>query len=284
MANTVYHYAPTNWVNGTTPANATNMNHLETQALDVLSGLNPDLFTAFVLSGITCTKDGTIANQLDIAVGRAYAKQSDGTLALIVVAADNTHTTSAISSTYYLYLQPDGTWYWSTTNAPAANSLFIAQVTTDASGNILAVTDKRAGSLGVPMNVASPTEFNVTTTVLQNPLYQFTVPVQGFYRVSGHLYKHAGANSYVLLRVEYPGVHSGAPVLDSFMSISGGSGITNVMALQGSSSAAQLPDGEYGLYGPTFLAAYGTTHINIAYQDVSGTPNDYIYIVIERLA
>ena len=161
MANTVSGpYVRTVWVDGTTAVTQTRQNNLETQASVALNGFNGDLLSAFVLSGITCTKDGTVANQLDIAAGRAYITMSDGTRGLIVVAADNTHTTSALSSAYHLYLQPDGTWYWSTSNSPAANSLAIATVTTDASGNILAVTDTRvtnstllsgaAGAVAVP--------------------------------------------------------------------------------------------------------------------------------------
>ena len=120
-----------------------NANNDETQSAVALHGFNGDLLTAFVLSGVTCTKDGVNANQLDIASGEAYLIQSDGTLARCDVGADNTHITSGASVTWHLYLQPDGSWYWNTANTPAANSLFIAQVVTDASGNIAAVTDER---------------------------------------------------------------------------------------------------------------------------------------------
>ena len=149
MANTMHGaYAPTTWVNSATPISQQNMNNLETQAGVALHSFNPYLISAgFVLSGATCTKDGTNANQLDIASGTAFLIQSDGTLAQCDIAADNTHITSGATATWHLYLQPDGTWYWNTANTPAANSLFIAQVTTDASGNINGVTDKR------PLNV-----------------------------------------------------------------------------------------------------------------------------------
>lgn len=252
MANTVYHYAPTSWVNGTTPANATNMNHIETGPLDALSGFNPDFFSEYVHSGIVCTKDGTNANQLDIASGRAYVTQTDGTSALIVVASDNTHTTVTPSTTYHLYLQPDGTWYWSTSNTPQANSLAICSVTTDGSGNINVVTDLRtllttvqpgATALSIPGIVAVPPEFHITTTTLQNPLYSFSVPAAGVYRVSGTLYKASGGNSFIYLRSAYTGFHTSTFALNTFLAVSGGN-ITTVMPLQGGVSTNQLPDGE----------------------------------------
>ena len=136
-------YTPTTWTNGTTPVNATNMNHLETAYSEAINSFEQDLFSAFVLSGLAASKDGTLANQLDVTAGVAFLLQSDSTLRRRAPAA-STQTTATPSTTYYLYLQPDGTWYWSTSNSPAANSLAICQVTTDASGNISAVTDKRS--------------------------------------------------------------------------------------------------------------------------------------------
>lgn len=135
-------YNKTTWVQGVTPANATNMNNLETQYDQATKSFPAGFFTAFVVLGLIATKDGTIANLLDVTSGTAWLTQSDGTLHQQQIAAF-TETTAALNATYYLYVQPDGTIYWSTTNAPATNSLAIAQVTTDASGNILAVTDER---------------------------------------------------------------------------------------------------------------------------------------------
>lgn len=136
-------YTKTSWVNGTTPVNATNMNNLETQYTESSLSFEPDQFTAgFVASGYTAAKDGSIANQLDVAAGTAYLLQADGTTRQRKLNS-STQTTSSINTTYHLYLQPDGTWYWSTSNAPAANSLAICNVATDASGNITTVTDLR---------------------------------------------------------------------------------------------------------------------------------------------
>lgn len=155
MPNTVHGpYSPTSWVNGTTALNATHMANLETEAGVALASFNPDLFTPFVESGITCIKDGVTANQLDIASGEAYVKMTDGTLARIDVVSDNTHTTVTPSTTYHLYLQPDGTWYWSTSNSPQANSLAICNVATDGSGNISTVTDLRTLNTTLLPNMA----------------------------------------------------------------------------------------------------------------------------------
>lgn len=156
-------YVPTTW-SGTTGINITRLNNLETQASAALHSINPDLIAGgFILSGLTAWKDGTTATQLDVAAGSAYVVMSDGTAALISCPS-STQTTSAPSSTYHLYLQPDGTWYWDTLNSPATNSVAICTVTTDGAGAISAVSDARstsvsmlsgaAGSLGVPAPLA----------------------------------------------------------------------------------------------------------------------------------
>lgn len=138
-------YSTTSWVNGTTAANATNMNHLETQASIALNGFNGDLVTPFVLSGIVASKDGTVANQLDVTSGRAYLKMSDNTVGLIATAASTASQflTTTPSTTYYLFLKNDGTWQWGTTSTGPTNSLAIASATTDGSSNINVVTDMR---------------------------------------------------------------------------------------------------------------------------------------------
>lgn len=104
--------------------------------------------TALSLTRVTAhyTNGTTATTQVDIASGSAYLVVSDGTLARCTVTG-TTETTATISSTYNLYLQPDGTFYWNTLNTPAANSLYIATVTTDGSGNAVKVTDKR--TLGI---------------------------------------------------------------------------------------------------------------------------------------
>ena len=148
-------YSPTVWVSGSTPLDQTELSNLETQYSEATNSFERDLFTAYVLSGLVATKDGTTANQLDVTSGVAFLLQADNTLRRRAPTS-STQVTSALTSTYHLYLQPDGTWYWSTSNSPASNSLFIAQVVTDGSGNISTVTDERvlnttlfSGMLGV---------------------------------------------------------------------------------------------------------------------------------------
>lgn len=142
-------------INGSTPANATWGNLIQTQASIALHGFNPKLIgSGFVYSGVVCTKDASVANQLDIASGVAYVVLSDGTVGEIDVGSGQTQTTSGASVTWHLYLQPDGTWYWSTSNAPAANSLHICDVTTDGSGNIVTVTDQRVTSVAMGSGAA----------------------------------------------------------------------------------------------------------------------------------
>ena len=124
------------------PFTSANANNIEAQYTQATLSFEQDQYTAFVLSGLVATKDGVTPNKLDVTSGVAFLVQSDSTLYRQAPTASS-QTTSTPSATYHLYLQPDGSWYWNTANSPAANSLFIAQVTTDGSGNISTVTDKR---------------------------------------------------------------------------------------------------------------------------------------------
>lgn len=160
MPNTVYGpYSQTAWANGSTALSQTTMNNLEKQASIALNGFNGDLCTPFVENGVTSAKDGTIANQLDVASGRAYTTMSDGSLGLIIVGT-TTFTTSTPSTTYYLFLLNTGAWQWGTTSTGPANSLAICQVTTDASGNIATVTDKRPQSTTLFPNATGSINMN----------------------------------------------------------------------------------------------------------------------------
>jgi hypothetical protein len=118
------------------------MLNLETQSKVALHGYNPDVVGAgYVHSG--CAASGTVGTTtVNIASGRAYTLMTDGTVGCIVVAS-STQTTVTINTTYNLYLQPDGTFYWSTSNSPQSNSVYLATVATDGSGNISSIADKR---------------------------------------------------------------------------------------------------------------------------------------------
>lgn len=166
MPNTVNGpYTPTTWTQGVTPTNQTNMSNLEKQAGIALNGFNPDLLTAFVLSGITPTgTPGT--NTLNIASGRAYVTMSDGSRGLVVVGS-TTFNTATPSTTYYLFLLNTGAWQWSTTSTGPANSLAICHATTDGSGNILVVTDDRPTAATLLPGMAGNLQLG-TNMVLQN--------------------------------------------------------------------------------------------------------------------
>lgn len=285
MANQVFGpFVATNVVNGSTPANATWGNNVQTQASVALNGLNGDIYGPFVLSGITATKDGTIANQLDVTSGTAYCRMTDNSVARITTAT-TTFATSTPSTTYFLDLNPDASWSWGTSHSAVANHLLIASVTTDGSGNISAVTDLRSSqnSIGAPIIVASPAELHVTSTTLQNPLWSFQPSVAGLYRISGSLYKHSGVTSYVYARTSYWGVHSGASALSTFFVTSSGVA-AQPYSLQGNiaGGTTQLADGEYGLIGSAFYASTAGV-IAVSYQDASGTPDDYLLLAVERL-
>lgn len=136
-------YTPTHWVSGSTPCDAPELNNLEQQYLEATNSFEQDLFatSGFVWSGLVPTPTSG-APYLTVTKGVAYVPQSDGTLRRRVL-AQSTQTTSLASTTYYLFLNSDGTWTWGTTSTGPTNSLAICSVTTDGSGNISSVTDKR---------------------------------------------------------------------------------------------------------------------------------------------
>ena len=137
-------YTATSWVNGTTPLSQTHLNNLETQYQLATQTFEQDLITPFVLYGLVATKDGTTVNQLDVTAGVAFLLQTDSTVARQSISSSSGPlTTSAHTATYYLDLNPNGTYSFATSHSGTANYLTIAQVTTDGSGNISTVTDER---------------------------------------------------------------------------------------------------------------------------------------------
>lgn len=106
------------------------------------NGFEQDFLTGFVLTGLVSTKDGVTANQLDVTSGIAFLVQSDSSLGRIAPLASR-QLTSAINSTYFLDLNPDGSFSFATSHSTVSNHLTLATVTTDGSGNIATVTDAR---------------------------------------------------------------------------------------------------------------------------------------------
>lgn len=137
-------YVSHNWLIGDS-ATAARLNNIESQYSLSTSTFEQDLFTAFVLYGMVCTADGTTLNQLDMTAGVAFLLQTDSTVARQALAASiaNQFLTTVINTTYYLDLNPNGTFSFATTHSGTANYLTICQCTTNSSGNISAVTDKR---------------------------------------------------------------------------------------------------------------------------------------------
>lgn len=152
-------YSQTAWQNSpstATPVSAANLNNLEGQYNEAMASFSGDLYQPFVLSGVVATKDGSVANKLDVSTGVVYLKQSaDNSVRRLSVTATN-FTTSTINTTYYLDIYPVagsiGTaptygWSFATSHTGNPNYMTIASVNTDGSGNIKA--QGGAGSNGV---------------------------------------------------------------------------------------------------------------------------------------
>jgi hypothetical protein len=102
-----------------------------------------DLFgnTSVVLSGGVATKNGTVPNQLDVTAANVYF--AGGQHVNFPASQNGQFTTSTPNTTYYLDYNSDGTTSWGTSHSVKSGYVTICQVTTDGSGNISTVTDKR---------------------------------------------------------------------------------------------------------------------------------------------
>lgn len=118
--------------------------------------------TGAVISGLTASKNGTTASQVDIATGILYALQTDGSMRRFAPSATNFKTTSA-SATYYLDFNPDGSWSWTTGHSSQSGYVPICSVTSDASSNVLAVVDTRPMAM---FSIASQDATNLKALLL----------------------------------------------------------------------------------------------------------------------
>lgn len=161
-------------------------NAMQTQFAAAINSFERDLYTPFVFSGLTATRDGVTLSQLNVTAGVAFLTQSGVNSELFRQApTSSTQSTSGHpSTTMYLFLQPDGTWAWQTSSTPPTNALAIAHCTTDASSNILVVTDDRvvATSLlpGMAGTVAIPNAGKITFDLPLSAANQLMDWQQGF--------------------------------------------------------------------------------------------------------
>lgn len=121
--------------------------------------------TSVVLSGGVATKDGVTATQLDVTATNVYF--SGGQHFNFAASTPGQFTTSVISTTYYLDYNPDGTTSWGTAHSVQTGYVPICQVTTDASGNIVTVTDERPVSVnlfGLASWLVVPAAWKLTKT------------------------------------------------------------------------------------------------------------------------
>ena len=283
MANTVHGpYTTTSW-SGSTGINITRLDNLETSANIGVHSLNPNLSGPYVHSGIACAKDGTVANQLDIASGVAFVTASDGTTIQIDVAADNTHTTSTPSTTYYLFLLNTGAWQWGTTATGPTNSLPICQVATDGSGNISSVTDVRhiGGGPGQPYTISRQLGQVVTVTTDQIfPAGGILAPVRGLYRFSLHFAYRNATPQKVVAFAKYvdPAITT---TQANFVLVYPSSNAGQVL---NGSQASTIGNNQSCVCVPIEAWCEAGQFIAVHFQDGGGTPNDVINVLIQRIA
>jgi hypothetical protein len=295
-------YTKTTWANGDS-ATATKLNNLETQYDQAIASFNREMFTTgFVVTGLT--PSGTVGTTtVNIASGTGVIVQSDSSTKRIAMTA-TTKTTSALSTTYYLYLQPDGTYYWSTTNSPAANSIAIATVTTNGSGQISAVTDARnlapillpnlagtlglptigqigtqaaSGSFGAPVIAGVAVRQHISATGTTSILI-FDADETGLYRVSLYFLPRGVGAPVVTATYAYSDPDTGSGYFQYFAGLnSAGSAL---LVLNAASCTAGVSIQPF----PVMVPCMSGSSISINYTRSGSSPNDYVSAIVERLA
>lgn len=231
------------------------------------------------------TAGTTATTQVDVTSGVIYPKQSDNTTRRQAIASAN-YTTVTISTTYYLDANPDGTTSWGTSHSAQANYLPVAQVTTDSSGNVSAITDMRtltttllpmATTAGVPMIMAKALRTVVpgtnTVTVLN-----YNIPANGLYRISGSVFINNGtAANKPNFHYSFTGVVASPQQINYFYSMGSGS----IGLMDGTSTSFAAGYGEVALAPQTVQMNVGA--LAVSYVS-TGTPNDTVSVMVERLA
>lgn len=257
------------------------------------TALSAAAITALYTAGTTAT------TQVDLTSGVIVATQSDSTTRRRAISSTS-FTTVTINTTYYLYAQPDGTTYWNTANTPAANSLAIAQVTTDGSGNVKLVTDMRtlaakvlpnasggvsfpaiggqatAGAFGAPVIVAQTLRTLISDTALHT-LVSLVIPVNGTFRITAAVCIGNGtANNKPTFQCNFTDSRGFAD---------------NAQVLANTPTGVNAMDGTHAVFPATFgtldVLSMGVDMnpglLTITYQS-TGTPSDVVSVIVERLA
>lgn len=146
-------YNQTAWQNSpstASPLDAANLDNLETQYTEASQSLTTDVYNGFIATGMVVTKAVSPANQLNISGGTIYLKSTQDSTLRRFTLSNTSHTTSSASTTYYLSYNyvagsvgtpPSLNTHWSTTAPTETNHYLVAEVVTDASGNISSFTD-----------------------------------------------------------------------------------------------------------------------------------------------
>lgn len=99
-----------------------------------------DIAHSFIYSGGLGTKDPNTANFLNVSACVAYFRNENGILRITTEA--NSYTTTLVNTVYYLDITEGGALHFSSTRPPD-EYMALAEVLTNATGNIETVTDKR---------------------------------------------------------------------------------------------------------------------------------------------
>jgi|GEM_PF-2050454 len=267
-------YSPTKWIAYQTPTDAPEMNNLETQYTEATNSFEQDLFSPFVLAGLVASKDAATPTQLDVTAGVAFLLQGDNTLRRRAPAA-TTFVTTVVSTTYYLDLQPDGSWSWGTAHSAQSGYLPVAQVTTDASGNISTVTDARTTAAqqfpGMQGNLTPAPQSEVLISAPGMGAYTGTIygavtaggpsPLAGTQNGKSMSFPGTG-NSYIGIPTTGLPTSNGHMSLECWLKVTAFPASSAVAVFIGTNSAGEAWQLQVDSVGHVALGLYGDTQTN----------------------
>jgi hypothetical protein len=129
------------------------------------------------------------------------------------------------------------------------------------------------------MIVAQALNVHVTATT-QQTILSYTPGATGLYRVNGHISVGNLTSNWIATWITYTDPHLGTPNAH-FNNVTVGGPWTEI--LFGNTSTTKVTNASVAT-NPVTIQAAGGSPITIAYENGAGTPNDYVSIVIERLA
>lgn len=225
--------------------------------------------TSGVGSDLVITNSGAITTHGLITV--TNVGQPNGDVLKLVNSNDNTYnTTLGLGDAASIF--GAGLWAFDVKNNGTVFSL-LDKNGMSLNGRIKSLAGQTtAGNYGVPVIVAQAIDVNVTATT-QQTILTYAVTTTGLYRIGGHFSHGNTGPTAVTFQVQYTDPHLGSPTI-TFCDSNAVAGIFARSYAQNTTVSTF----------PMMMQCKTGTNVTVFYTDASGTPSDFVSVIIERLA